>query len=540
MATYDDQMADISTMSADELVELEKAIVASFDAADTEGDLDAMAASASHLEAVRGQRKKTLVASVHTEAEQNDEGGEGTEGVVASSDGEKENPYAEDEKDKEDEEESSDSDDETVTASAETNTDEATKEATVDIPVDRQPVATAPATVITAGADITGFPAGSQFKSALEVSEAMLTRINALRGSRGDGEQVLVASIKTDAGSDRTLDPGDLEGNRLKIAKVTETEAIVASGGYCAPLETRYDIFGLGIADRPVKAALAGFQAKRGGIRFVQPPKLGDLAAAVGVWTAANDANPTAPTEKPCLKVDCAPEQTAVLDAVTLCLEFGNLQARAFPELVTRHNELGMIQHARLADLTLLSKISALSTAVTSAFRLSFARDFLEVVGRAATAYRHRHRMGDDARLRVIAPAWVRDAIREDLTLGLPGDQLEWADSVINGFFNTRKVNISWHLDDASSLGSAQAAGALNAWPTSFKWNLFAEGTFLFLDGGTLDLGIVRDSGLVATNDYKMFVETFVGVAKLGIEAIEVTTTTSVTGQVSATADITP
>src|SRR5690606_37252233 len=127
----------------------------------------------------------------------------------------------------------------------------------------------------------------------------------------------------------------------------------------------------------------------------------------------------------------------------------------------------------------------------------------------------HRHRMGDDVYLRVFAPAWVRDAIREDLTWGLPGDQLEWADSVINGFFRTRRVNISWHLDDASTIGGAQVAGELNPWPDTFTWQIFAEGTFLFLDGGTLDLGIVRDGNLVSTNDYKMFAETFEGLAKI-------------------------
>jgi hypothetical protein len=538
MATYEDSLKDVPSMSDGDLAALETEITSAFDAADNSGDLDAMQAAATALETVRAQRAVVAAASAEVE-EQTPETDAAPEATTASGDGE--NPFAKKDKDEEEEEDDSDDeDDEVVTAAAESDDNDKAKEATVDIPEDRKPVATSSTTVITAGADLNGFAPGYEFKNSTEVAEAMTKRIDSLRNARGDGEQVIVASIKSDAPADRQLEPGDDVNNALKIEKVVGEQGIVASGGYCAPLEVRYDIFGLGIADRPIKAALAGFQSKRGGIRYTQPPQLGDLANAVGVWTAANDANPTAPTEKPCLKVACSPELTATLDAVTLCLEFGNLMARAYPELVSRNNELGLIQHARLADLTLLSKISALSTAVTSAFRLSFARDFLEAVGRAATAYRHRHRMGDAAYLRVIAPAWVRDAIREDLTMGLPGDKLEWADSVINGFFATRRVNITWHLDDASSLGNAQAAGALNAWPTSFKWNLFAEGTFLFLDGGTLDLGIVRDSGLIATNDYKMFVETFEGVAKLGIEAIEVTTTTSITGQVAATADTTP
>lgn len=35
------------------------------------------------------------------------------------------------------------------------------------------------------------------------------------------------------------------------------------------------------------------------------------------------------------------------------------------------------------------------------------------------------------------------------------------------------------------------------------------QGTFVFIDGGTLGLGIVRDSVLNSTNDFQVFGETF-------------------------------
>jgi hypothetical protein len=37
----------------------------------------------------------------------------------------------------------------------------------------------------------------------------------------------------------------------------------------------------------------------------------------------------------------------------------------------------------------------------------------------------------------------------------------------------------------------------------------FPEGTFLYIDGGTLDLGLVRDSTLNSTNDFQVFGEIF-------------------------------
>jgi hypothetical protein len=77
----------------------------------------------------------------------------------------------------------------------------------------------------------------------------------------------------------------------------------------------------------------------------------------------------------------------------------------------------------------------------------------------------------------------------------------------------------------------------MNEFHDTFVWYIFAEGTFLFLDGGSLDLGIIRDSTLVGTNDYKMFVETFEGVAKVGVESIKVTSTIAVNGARAALRD---
>lgn len=430
---------------------------------------------------------------------------------------------------------------EAVSASAAETPSEETKEETamaasaVDLenPQADEAVTASAATSVVAAGDIKGFTAGSEYKSAEEVSNAFITKLNALRRHGGDGEQHSVASIVASFPQDRMLVGGDVEGNARKIEAVTGLDAIVAAGGYCAPLQVRYDIYGLGSTARPVRDALAHFGTSRGGIRYVAPPSLVDFGTATGVWTAANDVNPTTPTTKVKLIAECAEELTATADAVTLQIQFGNFMARAFPELVTRNNELGLIQHARLAELTLLAKMETLSTAVTSGLKLGVARDFLLAVGKAGAAYRARHRIGRTTPLRVVAPDWVRDAMREDLAQGLPGDDnLAYADGVIDAFLSARNIRISWHMD---GLFANQTPGALVDFPSTFKWFIFSEGTFLFLDGGTLDLGVVRDSALVGTNDYIMFLETFEGVAKVGVEAMVVTQQSEVEGAVVGT-----
>ena len=417
----------------------------------------------------------------------------------------------------------------TVTASAEEG---------FSAPADRQPVIqvneVAPV-AITAGADIPGYTAGSTINDMKEVASAMEKRIHSLRRvNGGDGEQHIVASLTTQYGEDRILGT-DAESNQAKIDAVVGQEALVASGGHAAPFEVKYDIYGIGSTTvRPVRDSLPKFQADRGGIRFVTPPSFaaGTYADAVGIWTAATDTTPYANT-KSSLTVTAAQENTVSTDAVTLQLQFGNLMTRAYPELIARHNELALVQHAREAEQNIISKIGNASTAVTSTSTIGFGRDFLVQVRRAAVAYRNRHRIDKNTQLKAIVPEWVYDAIASDLTLAMPGDgTISVSESEINGYLANSNVTLV-SSPDATVFG-AQGAGAMVAYPSTFDWFLFAEGTFLFLDGGTLDLGIIRDSTLVGTNDYKMFIETFESVAKVGIESLKITSTFTVKGTAAA------
>lgn len=408
----------------------------------------------------------------------------------------------------------------------------------IEVPADRRPVAqsSAAAVAITAGADIPGYTAGSEVSDMNEVAGLMAKRLHGFRNvNGGNGEQHIVASFSTSFPEERTL-TNDAESNWAKIQAVTSPEALVASGGHVAPFEVKYDIFGIGSTARPVRDCLPRFQANRGGIRFVTPPVLSSYANAVGVWTNATDTNPGTET-KLSLTVAAAAETTVATDAVTLQMQFGNLATRAYPELIARHNELGLIQHAREAEQYIMTKIGAASTAVTSTSLIGFGRDFLVQIGRAAAAYRSRHRLETDAPLRAIIPGWVKDAMAADLAIAAPGDNTLNVYAEIDGYVASRGVNLCVSLD--GNVFGAQSSGALNEFSDTFVWYLFAEGSFLFLDGGTLDLGIVRDSTLVGTNDYKMFVETFEGVAFVGVESLKVTSTISINGVAAALRDTT-
>jgi hypothetical protein len=199
-----------------------------------------------------------------------------------------------------------------------------------------------------------------------------------------------------------------------------------------------------------------------------------------------------------------------------------------------------MVQHARFSEIRLLTRIGALSTPVTAPSQLGAARDIFVQIEQAAAAYRSRYRLDPKAPLRVLFPEWFKNALRADLTKQLPGDgrdgTFNLAEAEINKWFATRNINVAWFLDgETGQIFGAQSAGALLGFPSNVIWYLFSEGTFLFLDGGTLDLGLVRDSTLNGTNDYKIFLENFEGVAKVGVESLRVTSALAIKGSSSAT-----
>lgn len=459
--------------------------------------------------------------------------------------------------DKTEDEDSKDEDASELSVEATTESEEVTVNTEFSAPDQNTPAVTDVASVvktpvIIAAADVRGLQSGSVIPTPRALGQAILDRRKSMdRTYGGDGEQALVASIVTSDWYDdsRTLASGDTEGNRNKVETIVASlqspdAALVAAGGLYGPVDTSWDIYELGeTLGRPVKDSLPAFKADRGGLRFMTPPALADLAGAVSVWTMEDDieaADPLSDKEKPCIRVNAGTEVTVYLEAQPLCLTFGNMGARAYPELVERHISLAMVHQARFAESRLLKRIGDLSVPVTAAAQLGAARDLLVQLDQATAAMRNRHRLDPEAPLRAIFPVWFKNALRADLVKQLPGDgqdaALSLADATIDSWFAERKVSVTWALDSISSQYFAeQTAGALVAFPANVVWYLFPEGTFLFLEEANLDLGIVRDSTLNATNDYKMFVETFENVAKVGVESLVVTSALKIAGASAGT-----
>lgn len=390
---------------------------------------------------------------------------------------------------------------------------------------------------ITAGADLAGHSAGAPLKRE-DIPVAMLSRWRSLRHAKASSGPVFypVAQVSADIESSRTLSANDAWGNQAKIDAVTSPEALVASGGFCAPTEARYEVFGMGSIARPIKDGLVRFGGDRGGVRFIAPSTLTDFDTATDVYTEQNDIDAVTKDSR---TLTCGVETTVITQAITHIQKIGNFNDRTHPEAVKAALRLGEVNWARLAEKTLFDAMDTASTATSATTEyLGATRDILHALGRAAVAYRSRHRLDRTTVLRWVAPDWIPDGMRTDLSQQFAGDNaFAKADAEILGFFTANHISPIWEMDNDPY--GAQGAVPLLPFKTSFESLLFAEGTFGFIDGGVLDLGVVRDGTLNLTNDFQFFYESFENVAKFGTESIKLTMDVCFNG-LSAGSDDTP
>jgi hypothetical protein len=105
-------------------------------------------------------------------------------------------------------------------------------------------------------------------------------------------------------------------------------------------------------------------------------------------------------------------------------------------------------------------------------------------------------------------------------------ERLVMAETAVDAFFRARGVNISWSPDyefgktigqPGGPLAGVQGIGPVIGYPSVARFYVHMEGSWLFLDGGSLDLGVIRDQTLVGTNDMLMFAETFENVHYHGV-----------------------
>lgn len=362
--------------------------------------------------------------------------------------------------------------------------------------------------VIVASADIPGFTHASKLPDMASLVAAMQARAKTLTDGRGAHNYVPVAQMQRKyrhvLGPDAM--PEDID---RVLQEVTDVNALVAAGGWCAPSEISYDFYNIVCEDGMVDLPTIGIN--RGGIRWPVSPSFGDLVgnSALWHWTETQDiASVTGTAQsgtKTCGRVPCPTFSEERLQCDGLCLTVGNLMDDAFPELIANHTRLLFAAHAHKMNGLWIQRLVSLSGVdnTIGSVGSGVVAPLIGSISLAAIDYREKYAMCEDAVLEVILPRWIRAMMRSDLRKRTGVDLLDVNDARLMAMFDAENVRVQWVNDwQVRGVGLPGAGTAITAWPTQVEFLIFAPGTFVKGNGLTLDLGVIRDSTLNATNDF--------------------------------------
>lgn len=379
---------------------------------------------------------------------------------------------------------------------------------------------------ITASVDIPGVARGEGISDLSHLTEIVRRKARSMPVTSKNPNQQLVASIRNEfphTVDDRTS-PGQIDELFRYLTSQDKKDSLVAAGGWCAPSEIRYDFFNIACADGLVD--LPTFGVSRGGVQVPVSPSLADVLGSTNqafggfsvafnvnsipwLWTEASDiAAATGSPTKHCIRVPCPTFTDRRLECYGICVTAGNLTDDAYPESTANFIRLMMAAHAHAMNGQIINTMLGLCSAATDTggFAAGTNPAYQQIYGGISLGvvdYRARYGMCEDDVLEVVAPFWLKSVIRADLAhrTGIEPDQV--SDATINGWFTDLNVRVQW-VNDWQVRGASQFGNAtpMTAWPTTVDVMIYAAGTFLLGNGLSLDLGVVRDSALNATNDH--------------------------------------
>lgn len=391
----------------------------------------------------------------------------------------------------------------------------------------------APTTVITAAVDVPGYTPGSPLEFD-QITAGIISRANALKTAGGGVGQVVSYHhpyaqelIVTDSSS---APEGTQVAIRASDQRRLPERNLVASGGWCAPSETVYELTDTACPDMLWDAP--EIQLARGGLRYYRPLSL-DVGALTFVHTEADDI---AGTEKPCFKIPCPAPVEVRCDAVGVCLEAGILTQRHFPELVAWYLRNAMVAHEIRLRTVLFAAALASATPVAIAATFGALAPVFAAVALQAADMIERHSLCDSIALEVVFPWWSRNLFLADLARrnGVSIEEVTTAD--VQALFTPLGVRIQWarNLAPAVPADIGGPAPALD-WPATVNFLIYPAGSLQIGRGEEVNLGVVHDSTKFVTNDYTaLFSEECVALVNRSVDTRVVTVPVCPSGETGA------
>lgn len=365
---------------------------------------------------------------------------------------------------------------------------------------------------IIASADVPGFGAGTRMGDLDVLTEGVLNRMAAFPPPAGiEGGQMQrypVARLRREFSADMRTDGG---GNDQKVIDSAALESrlpggsLVASGGWCAPSETLYDLCGDESTEGII--SLPEIQVNRGGIRYTTGPDFATIYTNTGF--TQTEAQAIAGTAKPCYEVPCPSFTEVRLDATGVCIKAPILTNAGYPELVRRVIAGALVAQQFKVGNSLIAKIVADATAVTAGSVGGSAANVLDTVDYLIEAARSAYRLPRSHSVEVILPHWARGPIRADLAMRTGVDLLGVTDQQINTYFSVRGAapQYVYGLNDITT--------PTNGWPANLQVLVYPSGTYVKGTTDVINLDAVYDAASLSANLYTaLFVEEGVLLAK--------------------------
>lgn len=388
----------------------------------------------------------------------------------------------------------------------------------------KQPVARKEV-VLVASADIPGFPAGGQL-GAMHGTDGLVAALTARAKSipittAGDSApKYAVASLIREHKYQLGMNATPAEVNQI-LQAAANPEILLASGGWCSPSAISYDFYNIVAEDGMLDLPTVGIQ--RGGIRFPTSPSFADVTSSTAMWRWTETQDIAALTgtaqsgTKTCGRVPCPGFNEERLACDGICLTVGNLTEDAYPEVISNFTRLLFAAHAHKVNRLRIEQLQGFANtpSVTGSFGAvgsGLVAPVLNAIALNATDYRSRYAMADNAVLEVLAPKWIRAAMRSDIRRRqgvVTREALAMSDATLMSLFDAENVRVQWVSDYQERTSgypgyyvSPSTPLAFTSWPTTVEFLMWAPGTVVLGQGMRLDLGIIRDSVLNATNDY--------------------------------------
>ncbi|MGW8603011.1 major capsid protein [Streptomyces sp. NPDC055893] len=396
----------------------------------------------------------------------------------------------------------------------------------------------APGTHITAAVDVPGYTPGSDLNFD-DVVRGINSRATALKTAGGGVGQVISyrhpypqETIVTDSSSAP-------EGTTVAMTASAQSRLpkgdLVASGGWCAPSETLYELTDTACPDMLWDAP--EIQLSRGGLRFYKPLSL-DVSSMTFVHTEADDI---AGNEKPCFRIPCPTPTEVRCDAVGVCLEAGILTARHFPELIGWYLRNSMVAHEMRLRTVLFGRALASATPVVMPATMGALSAVFGAVALQAADMVERHSLCETTALEVVFPWWSKNLFLADLARrnGVAVDEVTTAD--LQALFTPLGVRIQWARGLAPAVPTdIGATTPATDWPATLQFLIYPAGSLVIGRGEEVNLGVIHDSTKFQTNDFTaLFAEECVALVNRSVDTRRVTVPVCPTGATGAQAALT-